>query len=135
MFRFFLPTESNKISSVEFVSQSLGKSSSVTISETIGESLDKALKIAERTEVADAGRIQIINERSGTFVILSDRGRQVKCSGTYEDFTTLLRNPLFRPGSRASVRGVYRRRTVRDEIILRGVPEISTPKSSLSIFD
>ena len=130
-----IPTESNKISSVEFVSQSLGKSSSVTISEMAGESLDKALKIAERTEVADVGRIQIINERSGTFVILSDRGRQVKCSGTYTDFAALLRNPLFRPGSRASVRGLYRRRKKRDEIVLRGVPEISTPKSHQSIFD
>jgi hypothetical protein len=52
-----IPTESNKISSVEFVSQILGKSSSITITETVGESLDKALKIAERTEVSDAGRI------------------------------------------------------------------------------
>jgi hypothetical protein len=55
--------------SVEFASRKKGGIERFHISEKAGDALEKGIKIAEMTEVTDAGKIQVINAASRTFVI------------------------------------------------------------------
>jgi hypothetical protein len=120
-----IPTEKNELVSVEFASRKKGGIERFHISEKAGDALEKAIKIAEMTEVTDAGKIQVINAASRTFVIWSDRDKQVTCNISDKDFSLLTSNPEFRTGSRASVRGVLRRRKQCDQLFANQAPVIS----------
>ncbi|WP_201832842.1 hypothetical protein [Microvirga zambiensis] len=128
-----LPTDENKITSVEFSVRSDGKTRSLSINKTSGERIQTAYRNLENAIVFDVGTLDVINRPSKTFVMMSKRGKQVTCAMEPEIFNWLLSDERFKPGARIIVRGRRSRRKYRDFLQVSGRPRILRPLIGLAV--
>jgi hypothetical protein len=119
-----IPSEENSLISVMFTANSSDRTLNVFVDEKIGLVLHRVFKEAERRPIREIGRVEIINSRQSSFVMLSIRGRQVTCYLQSEWFNTLAKDEKFRNGCQISVSGLLKRRSRRDELIADAIPQI-----------
>ncbi|TPK18074.1 hypothetical protein [Mesorhizobium sp. B2-5-7] len=119
-----IPTGEGIIEDAEFSSYASGKTASLLVREEVGARLHRAFKTAEKNPIIEVGRVEIVNARRNSFVLLSSRGRLVTCYIEPESFANLKADPRFRTGARLSVRGLLTRRVLRDMLSVDGTPQL-----------
>ncbi|HMN15505.1 MAG TPA: hypothetical protein PKD55_24580 [Bellilinea sp.] len=119
-----IPTGEGVIEDAEFSSYSQGRTESLLVHEQVGARLHRAFKIAEQHPIVEVGRVEIMNARQNSFVMLSTRGKLVTCYVNADNFAELKQDDRFRTGARVAVQGMLSRRQLRDKLAVNGTPSI-----------
>ncbi len=119
-----IPTEENQLSSVLFSANQGNKFAHLFVSEKAGGVINRAFRAAESRPVEEFGTVDVTNDPSRSFVIMSRRGKQVTCYATFENYQELKADPRFRNGVTLKARGHLTRRTRRDILHVDGLPVI-----------
>jgi len=119
-----LPNEDSSFTKVEFNSFSSAGVRHVQIEKEKATALREEHVQASQSTEEFLGTITIINDKSATFVVMAEFGREVTCRLSRSLFETLQEDERF--GTKALVRiyGSYSRRPRRDEISVHRMPEI-----------
>lgn len=119
-----IPTGEGIIERAEFSSFKAGRTDSLIVGDKVGKRIHEAFKIAERRPIVETGKVEIVNSRQNSFVMLSARGRLVTCYVEWQYFDEIKNDPRFRTGARISVRGYLKRRRQRDLLEVSGAPSL-----------
>ncbi len=119
-----IPNEENELRSVMFSASGSNRFSHVLIGEQVGERLSIALRAADSRIIEEYGKVEVTNDPSRSFVMMSQRGKQVTCYVSYDDYDTLKRDVRFRNGANIKARGRLTRRTRRDILHAEGMPTL-----------
>lgn len=119
-----LPDEDTSFSKVEFNSFSASGVKHIEIEREKASALRDEHRQATLTIQEFRGVITIINDKSATFVVKADFGREVTCHLSRLLFERLQEDGRFRSKSVISVYGELNTRQRRDELFVKRMPEI-----------
>lgn len=118
------PNDSVPFDQVEFSANINGQMHYISIGQETGARFKRAYTNANGRQKTVIGIIEIINNKSKTFVIRVDGERQVTCNVLAAFFVELAGQDDFKNGATIRVTGRYFRRKWRDSLDVEAMPEI-----------